>query len=296
MAIPYTVMSRSTIFDVERVEVLKGPQGDLYGRNTTAGQINFISRKPTEEFEAGFTASYGRFDVFDLEGFVSGGLTDTVQARLAFKTTQSSEGWQESPTRDDELGEKDVNAVRILINFNLSENVGLLLNLHYVEDQSDNKASTAYDSVAEGLPAPPGGYIPLDQFVLPTGANFGQTPPWFSTGDSRAADWTNRYTSLITGTTWDIRPRRDNELLGFSAKLEWNLGNMTLTSITGYDEFEREEANDWDGGFYNDSSNINTTDLEVFSQELRLSGETDNLLWKGIVSPKNILVLLTGTA
>ena len=52
-----------------------------------------------------------------------------------------------------------------------------------------------------------------------------------------------------------------------------------MTSLTAYDEFEREEANDWDGGFFNDSSNINTTDLESFSQELRLTGETDKLLW-----------------
>ena len=46
---------------------------------------------------------------------------------------------------------------------------------------------------------------------------------------------------------------------------------MTLTSISGYSDFQREESNDWDGGFYNDSSNINTTDLQVFSQEIRLS-------------------------
>ena len=52
---------------------------------------------------------------------------------------------------------------------------------------------------------------------------------------------------------------------------------MPLTSITGYSDFQREEANDWDGGF-NDSSNINTTDLQVFSQELRLA-ETDRLNW-----------------
>ncbi len=51
VAVPYTVMSRGLMFDVNRVEVLKGPQGDLYGRNTTAGQINFVSNKPTEEFE-----------------------------------------------------------------------------------------------------------------------------------------------------------------------------------------------------------------------------------------------------
>ena len=53
VSIPYTVMSRGLLFDIERVEVLKGPQGDLYGRNTTAGQMNFVSNKPTDEFQAG---------------------------------------------------------------------------------------------------------------------------------------------------------------------------------------------------------------------------------------------------
>ncbi len=53
VAMPYTVMTRGLMFDIERVEVLKGPQGDLYGRNTTAGQINFVSKKPTADFQAG---------------------------------------------------------------------------------------------------------------------------------------------------------------------------------------------------------------------------------------------------
>lgn len=279
VAIPYTVMSRGVVFDVERIEVLKGPQGDLYGRNTTAGQINFISNKPTEEFNAGVTAQYGRFDQFDLEAFVSGSLTEQMQGRFALKTTQSGEGWQKSVTRDDELGEKDTTALRALLNFNVNEDLSILLNLHYVDDQSDNKANTAYNATLSGLPEFNNPYTPLDQYFLTTGANFGQTPPWYKTGDNRAADWTNSYTSPITGVTWDLRPQRDNELKGLSVKLEWDLGGMTLTSITGYDDFERQETNDWDGGFYNDSSNINTTDLDVFSQEIRLSGETDRLLW-----------------
>lgn len=279
VAIPYTVMSRGAIFDVERVEVLKGPQGDLYGRNTTAGQINFISNKPTEEFEAGITGTFGRFGIFDAEGFVSGSMSDTVQGRLSFRTTQSNQGWQKSLTRDDELGERDLFALRALVNFDLGENAGLLLNLHYVKDKSDNKANTAYDGDIAGLGEFNNPYTPLESYFLPSGSNFGQAPPWYSTGDNRDADWTNSYTSPITGRTFDLRPQRDNELVGFSAKLTWDIGNVTLTSITGYDEFERVESNDWDGGFFNDSSNINTTDLSVFSQEIRFSGQTDKLLW-----------------
>ncbi|MEM9531561.1 MAG: TonB-dependent receptor [Pseudomonadota bacterium] len=279
VAIPYTVMSRGLLFDVERVEVLKGPQGDLYGRNTTAGQINFVSRKPTEEFDANVVINYGSFNTLDVESYVSGGLSETVQGRLSFKTTQSSEGWQKSLTRDDELGEKDVFAVRGLLNFDIGDDAALLLNLHYVDDQSDNRANTAYNGNLRGLGEFTNPYTPLNEYIIPTGAFFGQTPPWYSTGDNEAADWTNSYTSPITGRTFDLRPQRDNQLLGFSAKLEWDLGNMLLTSITGYDQFDREEANDWDGGFFNDSSNINTTDIEVFSQELRLSGETETVNW-----------------
>ena len=76
-----------------------------------------------------------------------------------------------------------------------------------------------------------------------------------------------------------MRPQRDNELVGVSARIDWAIGDMNFTSITAYSGFEREEANDWDGGFYNDSSNINTTDLDVFSQEFRLSGATETVDW-----------------
>jgi iron complex outermembrane recepter protein len=280
LSIPYTVMSRGVIFDIERVEVLKGPQGDLYGRNTTAGQINFVSNKPTEEFEAGLSGSYGRFNIIEVDGFVSGALSDNMQGRLAFKTTQSlGDGWQKSTTSNDRLGEKEATAVRGMLNVDINDDASLLLNVHYVNDQSENKANTSYNGTIAGLSEFTNPYTPLDQYFLPTGANFGQIPPWYSTGDNRAAGWTNSYTSPITGTTFDLRPKRDNELIGISAKLEWQIGEMTLTSITGYDDFERAEANDWDGSFFNDSSNINTTDLTVFSQELRLSGQTDDLLW-----------------
>ena len=94
VAIPYTVMSRGLLFDVQRVEVLKGPQGDLYGRNTTAGQINMVSNKPTEDFELGLRGSVGTFDTVDVEGFINGAISDRVNARVAFKSVQSGEGWQ----------------------------------------------------------------------------------------------------------------------------------------------------------------------------------------------------------
>ena len=278
VAMPYTVMTRNLVFDTDRVEVLKGPQGDLYGRNTTAGQINFISKKPTREFEAGLSGGYGRFQSWDLEGFVSGG-GDSVQGRLAFKTVQSGEGWQKSTTSDDKLGEQDAIAVRGILNFAVSEALNLQLIAHYTKDESENRANTSYDGRENGLAEFTNPYRPLNEYRLPQGERLGAVPPWYSSGDNRAAGWTNSFTSPHTGRTFNLRPRRDNELVGVTARIDLELGAMTLTSVTGYNEFEREEANDWDGGFFNDSSNINTTDLEVFSQELRLAGEGASLNW-----------------
>ncbi|MEM1111705.1 MAG: TonB-dependent receptor [Pseudomonadota bacterium] len=276
VAMPYTVMTRGLVFDTERVEVLKGPQGDLYGRNTTAGQINFISNKPTKEFDAGVIATIANFETYEFEGYVTGG-SDFAQGRLAMRTVQSNEGWQESTTRSDELGEKDATAVRGIVNFDFTDTVSLMLIGHYITDESENRANSSYDGTDEGLSTFRNPYTPLEEFFFE-----GETPPWYSTDDNTAADWTNSYTSPITGDRFDLRPQRDNELLGFSARLEWEISDtMTLTSVTGYNDFEREEANDWDGGFFNDSSNINTTDLKVFSQELRLSGQTDSVTWVG---------------
>jgi iron complex outermembrane receptor protein len=258
VAIPYAVMSRGTFFDVERIEVLKGPQGDLYGRNTTAGQINFISRKPTSDFEAGMDAGYERFDILDLEGYVSGPLTDNVRARLAVKARQSlsDSGWQKSITRpDDRLGEEDVLAARGILDMDLNENINLMLNLHWIRDKSDNTATTAYDGQLVGLPTQ----------ALPTIG----TPP-FQVGEPRLADWTPGI----------YRPQRDNELKGVNAKLQWDFDGVILTSVTGYDKFDRAEWNDWDGSPFRDSNNLNETNLEVFSEELRLSSDNDSdLSW-----------------
>src|SRR5690606_34330373 len=81
--LPFPVMASHTGFDLERVEVLKGPQGTLFGQNSTGGAINFIAAKPTEDFQAGGDLSYGRFDRVEMNGFVSGALTDSLNGRLA---------------------------------------------------------------------------------------------------------------------------------------------------------------------------------------------------------------------
>ena len=84
---PFPVMTAGPLMDLARVEILKGPQGTLYGRNSTGGAVNYIANKPTDTFEAGATLDYSRYNTSDIEGYLSGPLSDSVRARIAFKTT-----------------------------------------------------------------------------------------------------------------------------------------------------------------------------------------------------------------
>src|SRR6185436_7925219 len=84
------------MFDLERIEVLKGPQGTLYGRNSTAGALNIITRKPQQDFAAYATLGYGNYETMDFEGAVNFPLGDAAALRLSGKTIQQGEGYWES--------------------------------------------------------------------------------------------------------------------------------------------------------------------------------------------------------
>ena len=93
--LPFSVLTSGAGLDLERVEVLKGPQGTLFGNNATGGAINYIARKPTDHLVAGADVSYGRFNDFDFMGFVSGPITDTLSFRVAGRINQSGP-WQKA--------------------------------------------------------------------------------------------------------------------------------------------------------------------------------------------------------
>src|SRR3546814_16099149 len=80
--LPIPVITEAAALDLERIEVLKGPQGTLYGQNSTGGAINYIAAKPTPIFEAGGQVSVERFGKTSVEGFVSGPISSTLQARV----------------------------------------------------------------------------------------------------------------------------------------------------------------------------------------------------------------------
>lgn len=130
VAHPYTVTTQGALFDIARMEVLRGPQGTLYGRNTTGGAVNIITNAPTADFRAGFNAEYGTFDRFKVEGYVSGRIAPNLLGRLAAVTEQGG-AWQYNRDTGEKLGDLDKTAVRGRLTWDVSEDVSVELAATY---------------------------------------------------------------------------------------------------------------------------------------------------------------------
>src|SRR3546814_11921348 len=91
----FPILALHEAYELERVEVLKGPQGTLFGQNATGGAINFIAAKPTKSFEAGGDITYGRFNRFEGNAYISGPLSSTLRGRVAISGTDGGD-WQPS--------------------------------------------------------------------------------------------------------------------------------------------------------------------------------------------------------
>jgi iron complex outermembrane recepter protein len=117
------------LFDIERVEVLRGPQGTLFGRNTTGGLMHFVTRKPTDKFEAGGSFQYGSHDQRIAEGFVSGPFSDRIRGRVAFKY-QEDDGWQNNVNNGNNFAVTDTLAFRGQLEIDVTDDLSALVKIH----------------------------------------------------------------------------------------------------------------------------------------------------------------------
>lgn len=262
-SLPFAVMTQGTTLDLERVEVLKGPQGLLFGQNATAGAINFVAAKPTRTFEAGIRASYGRFNTVQGEGFISGPLTSTLSARLAVSGTRSDD-WQYSYTRHDSIGQQKKAAARAQLLWEPSDGIRFLLNVNGWIDKSDPQMP----QLVQVRPNFPG-------LISPTLTNY-PLPPKSS---NRAADW-DANPSPATYFPEGLDHFFNNHRFGqVTLRGDIDLSpDITLTSLTNYVSMRFRSHVDLDGTDRNNASYLVQGNLSGFGQELRLTGKLGDTL------------------
>ena len=239
---------------------VRGPQGTLYGRNTTGGAVNFVTSKPTDTLTVGGMFEYGRFDALSAEAHLSGPIVEGVNFRIAGATQQGG-GYQYNRDTGEGLGDADRWGGRALLEIApTGSNFAGLFDVHYGRDKSE----------AIGL------YLLSD---LPTANGTGELIP--ADTDRFATGW-GLSPQLVADTELEAGdvPGVNNKTWGTSANLSYDFGPVTLTSITAYDWLRRRQFGDWDTSASIEADTFFGSEVEVFAQEIRLGNSTPGpLTW-----------------
>ena len=290
VAYPFPFMNSGPVFDVERIEVLKGPQGTLFGRNTTAGLINMVTNKPSDEFEAQVSADVGNYDTWNLEGMLNLPLSDKAQARFAIRSENSDEGWQESITRGKDRGTKDKLGFRAALALQPTENLDIDVSYNGWRNTSDTIGGQAIGLTPNTDPT----------FTVP-GTSGPSTTSLFNAVDpvtglslvnfinnnfptsAEQADWAPNYARTTDGigiNGIDGPLEEDSQFDALKLGVRYGFDNgLNLVSLTGYNKLEREAILDWSGAPFAVLLQDIDGEIKSFSQELRLEGETGKANW-----------------
>jgi len=241
------------MFDIERVEVLRGPQGTLFGRNTTAGIVKVQSKKPTQDYDATVSGSYGTYGSTDFRLAVGGGLTDELSARVSLLQQDRDDyidnrapGFEEK----DQLGGYSETAGRLQLLWEPSDEFSALFNYHFRDAEADSRIFRAN--------------------IIKPGTN----------------DLVDDFDREVVYQDAASRNNQTVDMKGASLKLEYDMGTHTLTSISGYESAEMFSVGDIDGGYgaaflpsgsgpgvipFPSETGARMPDHEQLTQEIRIS-------------------------
>ncbi|HPI49872.1 MAG TPA: TonB-dependent receptor [Hyphomonadaceae bacterium] len=257
------VLKSTPIFDVDRVEVYRGPQGTLFGRNTTAGIVRFTSVKPSDEFDARAQTSYGSYGSFSFDGGLGGKIVDGVSGRISM-LYQHRDDWIDNTTipGDNDFGGYDEIAARGQLLFTPNEQLDILLNGHV--RKLDGTAAIFRANV-------------IDQGTSGLNDTYDRDRVSYDGGGGNPQEYKG----------W-----------GASANVNYDFGDMVLTSITAYESTEGFSRGDIDGSpgpytfnftgpytypelpFSSDTQD-SIDELDQTTQELRLASDTTGpLSWQ----------------
>jgi len=224
-----------------------GTQGTLFGQNSTGGAINFIAAKPTDTWTAGGTFAFSRFNTADFQGYVSGPLSSTLEARLAVRSVQGGD-WQQSYTRDAGHGQQDFTQARFILDWRPVDRLKISFNANGFHDGSDTQAAQ-FKAFLPGVPS----RISL----VPLLANYPVAP-----SDARAADFNagqnyasnNNFVQAILHADYEVSSA------------------LTLTSITTYSNEKVKQLIDSDGTSLTNINIFIDGHVSTISEEARAAG------------------------
>lgn len=240
------------VLDVERIEVLRGPQGTLYGRNTVGGAIKYVSAAPTEELSAGVSATFGNYDRLDYKAFISGPLGDErLKGRLTVARV-NRDGYSDNLFDGNDDGDQDTFFARGVLRFDATDSLSVQLSADYTESDPDRSRTPAKET-------------PIDILVVDP-FNFGLSV------ESFPAD---RDPFLVNA---DFNGIEQTETKGTDLNVTWEVNDaLTFKSITSYRELEYGTEIDLDGTPINAFGIFYFNDQEQWTQELQLAYQSSRL-------------------
>ena len=248
------------LYDLERVEVLRGPQGTLYGKNSIGGSINFVTSKPTETLAGRVSVTLGNFGQRDIGGLISGPISESFLSKLSF-SKRDMDGYFDNVLINKDEGAIDTLAARWQsLWVPGSGDIEITLTADWAKDDNENHSRQPL-----GLPS------------VTTNSN----PQLVSRAFGDPGDDPHKSTSDEIGYF-------KRTIKGFSTKVDWSLSNFTLTSVTAWRESEFDWLFDLNGvpggpstgspedGFGGDASNLIEEDTRQLTQELRAASSGAN--------------------
>lgn len=255
-----------SLFDIDRIEVLRGPQGTLYGRNTTGGSVNVITKKPTAETEGYIRATVGNYDLFKVEAAAGGSISDSLQARIATRIVDRG-GYGDNLYEGNVYGIKEIDdanqksaRLQLLWGADSDVSVRFMAEKHREDDHNYVPKFRAPSYTAEQIASVP---------VANQAALVPQKP-----GFDRAVGNRDIYSNV------KLQNYKDQE--SFTLEINAELADgYSFNSLTNSQSFYREPQQDFDMTADNYYIQSEILDTEQFSQEFRLNFETETM--RGIV-------------
>lgn len=264
------------VFDVERVEILKGPQGTLWGKNTTGGAVSITSVRPEQEAGGYLTLGFGSFNEMIAEGAIGGGLTETLSARISMQYVEA-----DGPYDNVTFPTTGIPPGGIPLPSSLT---GAAPPNELASFTGANKDPGAIDKMAiRGQLF----WQPSEQFQASVIGHFANDQSSGPAVVSRLED-PDIYDDQVSV---DFVPISDNDFYGLTADLRWEIGPGELVSVTGWDAYDRQGhgtdlPNTVPGALVVPAatpfaSAVYAQDFKQFSQELRYEVQSDNVFWLG---------------